>query len=260
MINREIIVELIEQFAVASPLNVVDGLRGMRIYDSPMVGFASADDPLFSQFRDPGVIGPHHLPPGEWLAEAATVISYFLPFSARVREANRGPGLPAVEWLYGRIEGEQFNNALRRHLCDEISKAGGQAVAPAIDPRFEIINERANWSERHAAFAAGLGTFCLSKSMITSKGSAGRFGSVVTTLQYEPTRRPYTGVYEYCTRCGACIDRCPVGAISTEGKEHRPCSHYINAEIKEHCAPRVGCGKCQTGVPCEGSIPRAAER
>ena len=49
---------------------------------------------------------------------------------------------------------------------------GGDALAPAIDSRFDIAQRRSNWSERHAAFAAGLGSFGLSKSPITVKGCA----------------------------------------------------------------------------------------
>ncbi|MEW5897918.1 MAG: hypothetical protein AB1652_01925 [Bacillota bacterium] len=31
----------------------------------------------------------------------------FLPFSIEIRRANYQPGLPAREWVYGRIEGEE---------------------------------------------------------------------------------------------------------------------------------------------------------
>lgn len=249
------IARLAGEFIEISPLNVVEELGSLRIYDKPVLGLAAADDPLFSRLKDPEIIGPHHLNPGEWLPEAQTVISYFLPFSERIREANRGEGDPPVEWLYGRIEGEICNDALRRHLVNEIEKMGGRAVVPPFDPRYQAINMRSNWSERHVAFIAGLGTFNLSKSMITEKGCAGRFGSVVVTARYEPTPRRYTEVYEYCTNCGACIHRCPPGAISMAGKDHSICSQYINEKIKKRFAPRYGCGKCQTAVPCEHAIP-----
>jgi len=54
--------------------------------------------------------------------------------------------------------------------------------------------------------------------------------------------------------CGVCIPRCPVGSIRAEGKELATCQAYLDF-IRKKFAPRYGCGKCQTGVPCEATIP-----
>jgi len=45
------------------------------------------------------------------------------------------------------------------------------------------------WSERHIAFAAGLGTFSLTRAVITSKGCNVRFASLVTNAPLEVTPR-----------------------------------------------------------------------
>jgi epoxyqueuosine reductase QueG len=112
-----------------------------------------------------------------------------------------------------------------------------------------------NWSERHVAWVSGLGTFGLSRGLITEKGVAGRLGSIVTNLCLEPGSRKYTGLTDYCTFCGACIRKCPAHAISKEnGKEHQPCSDYLD-RMEEMFSPRYACGKCQAGVPCESRIP-----
>ena len=116
-------------------------------------------------------------------------------------------------------------------------------------------SEERRWSERHAAYVCGLGTFGLSKGLITRKGIAGRFGSVVTDIELEPDPREYSGVYDWCINCGACIARCPAKAISFEkGKEHSPCLDMLLQSGKRF-APRYGCGLCQTGVPCEHQRP-----
>lgn len=91
------------------------------------------------------------------------------------------------------------------------------AVYPAADSRFGMLTQFAsNWSERHVAYICGLGTFGLSKGLITKKGIAGRFGSVVTSAVLPVTQREYSNPFEYCTMCGKCAINCPAHAIDTE--------------------------------------------
>jgi epoxyqueuosine reductase QueG len=256
--------EKINSFVLTSPQNIVEHLEElstpptsstpMQIWELPLVGIASAEDPLWDTFKQSDVVGPRHMAPDEWLPGAKSVISYFLPYTRRICEANRIEKVTATEWLYGRWEGELFNEALRRFIVELVEKNGGHAIAPALDKRFAIIDLRANWSERHVAFAAGLGTFSLSRSMITQKGAAGRFGSVIVDLLLEPTQRAYTQFDEYCIKCMACARRCPPQAIDKTGKDNERCKVHVGKE-KEIYNPRYGCAKCQTKVPCENKIP-----
>jgi epoxyqueuosine reductase QueG len=253
-LNLDKLTKAAGDFCLQSPLNVADELDSMQIFDQPLIGVASADDPLFDELKEASVVGSDHLPPKEWLGSARSVISYFLPFTKRVREANRLLCLPAKEWLYGRIEGESFNVALRESVVRLFTDAGFNALSPALDGRFKVVNRRSNWSERHVAHLAGLGTFSLSCSLITKLGSAGRLGSVVVSADLEPTPSSYESRDEYCSKCGSCIPRCPPLAITERGKDHVVCSDYLD-RVKVRYSPRYGCGKCQTGIPCEYRIP-----
>ncbi len=255
MIDIAAISEKLGLFSEQSRLNTLADFNNMAIYDNPVVAIAAADDPLFDELNKPDVVSSIHMTPKEWLPGAKSVISYFLPFSEPIRKSNTLTGdYPSIEWTYGRYEGEAFNNAVRKYLADYLISLGAKAVVPALDPRYKVILYTSAWSERHIAYIAGLGTFNLSKSLITEKGCAGRFGSVITDLEIAPTVRPYSSLYEYCSNCNACIARCPVDAIDPSGKDHPPC-HKFQDEMLEKYKPRYGCGKCQTGVPCEYSIP-----
>lgn len=250
--------EVAASFVRESAMNTVPELGDIKLYDAPLVGAAKADDPLFEYLKRPDVVGPNHLSPKQWLEGAKTVIVYFLPFSQAVRHANRYPGPPATEWLYGRIEGEKLNVALRDFLAGWLAANGFVTMIPAQDFRFAVVDRRSNWSERHAAYVAGLGTFSLNRSLISRRGAAGRIGSLISALDVPATPRAYSKYDEHCTHCGACIKRCPAKAITEDGKDNELCSAYLD-ETKKLFAPRYGCGKCQTGVPCEDRIPGCRE-
>jgi epoxyqueuosine reductase len=250
-----------------------------RYFDEPLVGFASASDPLFTEYRK--IIGPFHRTPPEWLApdpdasavSEGTVICWILPITRTTRESNRRERvLPSLEWARTRNFGEKFNNLLRRHLVAFLSERGHRAVAPQLSPDWKRIDDSprgiaSTWSERHAAYAAGMGTFSLNDGLITRRGIAHRCGSVVTDLVLRPTRRADKGPWWNCLHyregsCGICIDRCPAGALSREGHDKTKCREYLYGDIPHAVAdrfhvPEIGCGLCQTKVPCEGRTPRS---
>lgn len=244
------------EFIINTNYNKVEELNGIHLFDVPIIGVADANDPLFLKLKDKDAVGDGHMTPLEWMPKAKAVISYFLPFTEAVRKANRkSKELPAIEWLYGRIEGETVNRELAKLLAEKITDMGGEAIIPAMDSRFTAKNYKSNWSERHVAFISGLGTFGLSKSIITEKGAAGRLGSIIVSIPFKATERKYEGIYDYCSQCGACINRCPAQAIDRSGKKHEPCDNFLTNVTKKLFSPRYGCGKCQTAVPCEYKIP-----
>ncbi|MPM01864.1 hypothetical protein SDC9_48104 [bioreactor metagenome] len=248
--------------------SISENAAGMKIYDDPIFAFGSSGDAYFARLKNPGAIGEHFILPSQWLPEAKTVISFFLPFSQDVKKGNRKDLLwPSDEWLHGRYEGQAMLGKLCLHLKSELENAGYRSIVPSMEEKFwcsdGFLSKSAhgassftsNWSERHVAFVCGLGTFSLSKGLITSKGVCGRFGSIVTELSLPPDRRAYTELYENCILCGKCAKNCPAAAISLEtGKDHAICSRFLNETLQKH-SPRYGCGKCQVAVPCESAIP-----
>lgn len=278
---KKVILDEILRFVRESPDNrFPDSDR--PYFEEPLIGFAAADDPLFSKYKR--VIGDFHLTPGEimentygvGIGEARTVVCWILPISGATRESNRKEEkMPSREWALTRAHGEHFNTRLRMHLVEMLGLWGTQAVAPllsgmwrpVLDPR---VGMASTWSERHAAYAAGLGTFSLNDGFITEKGIAHRCGSIVTNETITPTRKTCRDPWSNCLfsrdgSCGLCIERCPVGAISRQGHDKEKCQAFVYGELRKSAGVlygvmETGCGLCQTRVPCECKIPDGMEK
>ncbi|MDR1242186.1 MAG: 4Fe-4S binding protein [Deltaproteobacteria bacterium] len=256
------------QNRVAREAALSDDLVGLKMFDFVEIGAVRADDGYFARCRAPEIVGPQFMLPGDWLAEAKSVLSIFFKFTERVMKSSAAlPAWPSNEWLHARIEGQMFINWAMDALAGKLTQGGYPSLAPSSDRRFLSAQKKpgvkafsnssftSNWSERHVAFICGLGTFGLSKGLITKAGMSGRFGSLVSALDLPPTGREYSEVYEYCIMCGKCAKNCPPQAISLEkGKNHSLCAEFLDRTAAKH-APRYGCGKCQVNVPCQNGIP-----
>ena len=275
---EEIISKEVQRFVSESPDNRNPELDGISYFSTPLVGFADVSDPLFSEFKD--IIGGFYLTPlnvlersfpenkGSW--DGSSVVSWILPFSKPIREGNRRETYCSSKvWALAKTHGEELNVKLREHITSFINDQGFLTIVPTLSPLFEVHQSdeagfTSNWSERHVAYVAGLGTFGLSGGLITKSGIAMRCGSVVTNLKLEPTRRPYSSHHEYCLfyssdTCGKCIERCPGSAISEEGHNKELCMiHFaeIMQKSDEYDQVMPTCGLCQTAVPCEAGIPK----
>ncbi|MGD1120236.1 MAG: epoxyqueuosine reductase [Dehalococcoidales bacterium] len=279
----DLITTEIKSFVRNNPLNRMPTSENDFIFDEPLVQFADGDDPIFSEYKN--IIGKEHLTPREALAqicgkspnelpEHLSVISWILPITEKTRLSNRAETLlPSRFWSHTRWHGEIFNDALRSHMMEFLTAKGYLAAAPGLPAYIKMFNNEkgmfSSWSERHIAYAAGLGTFSLSDGFITERGIAHRVGSVVTSLELPPSPRAAKGPYENCLfyvngKCRVCIERCPAGAITVKGHDKAKCLEYARSigynpaqfqkgyDLEKSVA---GCGLCQARVPCENRNP-----
>lgn len=262
----------------ASPANTMKKWHDEPAWGPPLVGFSSGADPLYAFYQED--IGAFYRLPIDFLEAAfpqrtfdatkITVISWILPQTeATKRDHRQETHLSSERWARSRIFGEAFNDRLRAHMVEVLTQAGVAAVAPFLSPLWAgktslKYGAASTWSERHAAYAAGLGTFGLSDGLITPVGKAMRTGSVVADLVIPPTPRLYTSHHAYCLfhmkgTCGKCMERCPIGAITTAGHDKTLCRRYLGVMrqyvTRHYGFEGYGCGFCQTGVPCESGIP-----
>jgi len=277
-ISGDWIKDLIKDYISAAPENTMQDENDSPAWDNVLVGFASGADPIWQQYKEyvgafhwtPWEVFNQHCPKEKAGPDELTVVSWVLPQREMVRKANRrNKKYPAEEWARIRVYGEAFNVALREHVAKHFAASGHAAVAPMLVPNWTIVkSERfsyaSSWSERHAAHAAGLGTFGLCDGLITQKGKAMRVGSVVAKINIKTTPRPYLDHRAYCLfftegTCGKCIDRCPVGAISKKAHDKEKCRQHLERARKyvkkTYKFEGYGCGLCQVGVSCESGIP-----
>ena len=275
--------EVIDSFWRTANTNSLHLEHDEKAWERPGVAVAAGDDPLFLRMKE--LIGPFYWTPIEAYqlafpnstarAEDLRVISYVLPQTEKTRHDQRQKKeLPSERWARSRFYGEEFNCELRSYLADTLTKSGFPAVAPERLPDFayqtsETFGIASNWSERHAAFIAGHGTFGLSDGLITRWGKAVRFGSVVAKIDLPVDERPYGDDHQaWCLwyakgKCGACVGRCPAAAINLDdGHDKQACFSYIRNVTAPYVKEAYGtgatpCGLCQVKIPCEDQIPAA---
>ena len=289
--------QFIEQLFDVNELNrLPEQYGGGRIFDTPIFGVAKGDDPIFLKYKD--VVGPRHLTPVEmWvqsglpqnrdIAGQLLILSIIFPYVDRIREESKtAQKMPAEIYCVGRNFANAFMDDVLERTVAFFQKKGFQATSGMRSPAFQIIvNEDllkiySTWSERHTAFAAGLGTFSLHEGFISEIGCNIRIASVITDAPLKVTPRksddPYTNcLYHSTGKCKKCAQRCPGDAISEAGHDKLKCYLYgqmIQEEMtgrlkdllkphlryingKEQWSYPVGCAFCQFDVPCMNKIP-----
>jgi epoxyqueuosine reductase QueG len=295
-VNTEVQLFLDELFASNALNRLPEQYGGGRIFDTPIFGVAKGDDPIFVKYKE--VVGPKHLTPAEmWLqsglphdqqiAGRLRTVSIIFPYVDRIREESKtARRMPAEIYSVGRNFANAFMDDVLEKTITFFQKKGFQATSGMRSPAFQIIvNEDplgiySTWSERHMAFAAGLGTFSLHEGFISEIGCNIRIASVITDAPLAVTARksdePYANCLYYANgKCKKCAERCPGDAISEGGHDKLKCYLYgqivqeeITGRLKELLKPHlryingeeqwsypVGCAFCQFDVPCMRKNP-----
>lgn len=279
----------IKEYVASSSYNRFPSFKNDPIFDEPLVGFANGDDAIFQEYKRGKIIGDFHLTPREVLERHVqqkegesnkkpanlSVISYVLPITLETRlSLRRETQVVSLRWNHTRWQGQNLINELSKFVVFSLETLGYNAVAPEQSSFYELKELpgglASNWSQRHIAYAAGLGTFSLSDGFITPRGLAMRCGSVVCDAVIFPTPRLYENHLANCLfyrggSCQRCIERCPAEAISQKGHDKKRCREYLQIEQKRllkvlgreegYIGRYLGCGLCQTKVPCEAGIP-----
>ncbi len=291
---------LIQEITGSSQLNrLPQSYGGGLCFSKPFFGVSRGDDPLFEKFKE--VIAADHPTPAEvWtvngllgkdgLSADIRILSMVFPYTSEVREAgkNNDGKLPATLYTIARNYSEEFINMILQQAVEFFIQKGFSALAPKLTPDYGYIKKEnpfvlySNWSERHVAFAAGLGYFGFNNSFITKKGCNVIITSIVTDAPLSVTVRtidnPHNCLHFTTGKCKECVTKCPSEGLIKEGYQMEACLDYCK-EIRGVLAKRpitevlkkryrkfqledrmevtypVGCTFCQFGVPCTDKDP-----
>jgi epoxyqueuosine reductase len=284
----------IKKYVAHHPENRLPRYSNELLAEPPLVGFADGYDSIFNEFKNGAVIGEFHFTPEEALStylkrqhikakrkkpSSISVISMVFTATPKTRRSNhRESVMSSPRWQYAFGRGMMLMQSTLGYLVSLLESLGYQAVAPmTTNPAFFLWQisggPTSDWSEKHIAYAAGLGAFGLNSGLITPRGAALHCGSVITDLAITPTPRAYDNYLANCLyyrngSCQRCIRRCPSGALSKQGYDSIKCFFYHEIELPKICKdlgrePEGGghpvCSLCQTKVPCENGIPRACQ-
>ncbi|MCK4816987.1 epoxyqueuosine reductase [bacterium] len=286
--------QIIQRLVLGNPLNRLNDFGGMPIFDKLIIGVADGDDPLFGEFLT--AVSPRHLIPRNFLKKNTpegtdlsyiSVVSWALPFTEEVRSSNQSGSWPSRLYSLARNNGGTLNYEVRHHLTEILQEHGKVGASPVLTEEYDTFRSTeytfaSSWSERHVAYAAGLGRFGLNGCLITPIGVNVRFGSIITNLPLEQTEREKGNYRAACLEyegknCNRCIERCPANAISKNGLDKAKCyareksieerfmkeyestmkmfPHPIVKSGKRRNGYSLGCALCQCSVPCESEYP-----
>lgn len=246
------------------------------MYEEPLMGVAAGDDPYFDFLKEH--IGDFHWSPAEAFelkygekieGSSLRVVSMVFPQTDNTKKAQKEATVfPCDRWLVSRGEWEKMMKEYCTAVENAFEEKGVRSVSIDLRPEFSrVMSENhgiaSKWSHRHAAFAAGNGTFGLTDGFISRRGLAIRLSTFIVEYPFDVTERKYSDPYEWCTMCGACIRRCPCGALDENGHIKSICADYEYEACEKYYPEHIdgtgyifGCGLCQAGVPCTNGRPK----
>lgn len=234
----------------------------------PIVRYADAESEYILNLKK--TISSTHMLPKDVLNSAKVVIVYFVPFTKKLALSNIKGNTPSLKWAVAYEQTNAMFTQLNDFLVKKIRELGYNAKICKEAFTFDRKKLISNWSHRHFAFAAGLGTFGINNMLITKKGCCGRLNSIVSDIDigydFDMPLKEELCLYKKNKTCGLCMKKCPTNALTPEQYDRQKCysvlrknaevykglgnSYEINEEDKENFEGSEVCGKCVVGMPC----------
>jgi len=240
-------------------INYETGNNSGNMWKEPIIEIISAKDGRLKMLKK--AVSPEHLMPENILPDAKSIISFFIPFQENIVKSNISGTRVSEEWVIAYIK----TNDLIKTISDKIEILMNQngyktGKIPATN-NFDVKKLISNWSHRHIAYIAGIGTFGINNMLITKNGCCGRFGSIIVNYEFDEYK-PAVEIKEKCLNkqngsCGLCQKRCVVAAFNNSTFDRHSCYNQCldNAEYRKEIGYATVCGKCLVDLPCSMKEP-----
>jgi epoxyqueuosine reductase len=241
------------------------GRNKEKLFEHISAGQQSSSRRIFRRIAE---ANGSHLLPADFIDKKSgsnlSVISFVFHFNKNIVESNSGENFnPSFAWYEIRFKFELILAPFISYLRELFQPY--TMVVPYKDARYSVFMKNntlaSNWSERHAAFACGLGSFGLHSALITDRGCAHRLISVIVEKECPETDiieddLHYNCLYYKNNECGKCAVKCPVGAIKDGVHDLEKCYNHemITNRLKAveiFGSEIAACGLCMCGVPCD---------
>ena len=236
-----------------------DNQQPRKMWKEPIVGIISAKDERLMKLKE--TVSVDHLMPADILPGAESIISFFIPFREYIVKSNIEGIMASEDWAAAYIR----TNSLIKTINDRIEllmdKNGRKTGKIPATHNFDEKKLISNWSHRHIAYFAGLGTFGINNMLITENGCCGRFGSIIVDYKFDEYKMT-PEIKEKCLHklngsCGICQKKCIINAYKNNDYDRHKCYEQClkNAEYHKNTGYADVCGKCLVGLPCSQKEP-----
>lgn len=250
---QELIYKWIKDYVSAYPQMV----NTLSRWQEPLIGFADATDERFLSLRD--TVSPSHAMPKDFLDDARTVIAYFIPFTEDIIKSNSAGTEASKEWVIAYIETNKLIFELNTYLREQLCVMGYNSTVIPATHNFNTQTLISDWSHRHIAYIAGIGSFGINNMLITEKGCCGRLGSIVMNVAIESSKplEKENCLYKHGGRCKKCVNSCVNEALTIEAFDRHRCYTKCLENAKMYNELGLGdvCGKCLVNMPCSRTNP-----
>ena len=180
-----------------------------EMWRTPLIGFADANDPYIRAL--PEIVTEKHQMPETFMEHPNVVISYFIPFTKELAQGNVGieNNAASESWANAYKITNAMMAKLNDYLVEELQKMGYRAAVPQnAGMHTDIL--KSYWSQRHLAYAAGLGTFGINNMLITKDGCCGRYNSIVADnpVGADKHLEEENCLYKSKGICKKCVEKC----------------------------------------------------
>ena len=149
-------------------------------WQAPLLATAPVDS-RFDQL--PQIAADDHVLPRDLLTGARSVIVFFIPFKKDLVKENRQGDRPCRNWGRAYVQTNDLIGRLTQALGDLLAERGLKSGLTPATHNFDEIKLMARWSHKHLAHLVNLGRFGIHHMLITTAGSTGRLGSLLTDAE-----------------------------------------------------------------------------